>query len=291
MQTTVVVVTWRGAGHLGACLDGLAAQDRPHRTLVVDNGSEDGSGDIARAAGVDVVRQDRNLGYAGAIAAVLDHVDTDYVAWLNDDAGPDPRWLGHLEDALTSAPGAGAASARLVRADGSTQSIGVGLTPLGYGHDLTHGPVFGFCGGAALLRTSALREAGGVPADFFCYYEDTDTSWRLRLHGWSVLSVPEAIAEHAHGATATLGSRQFHLWNERNRLVMLLRCAPIRVALKELARFAAITAKTLLRRPEGANFHPALRARVLAEVLWRAPRALRHRTADRATAARVWRER
>ncbi|MCG8917845.1 glycosyltransferase family 2 protein [Actinokineospora sp. PR83] len=291
MRTTVVVVTWRGAGHLGACLAGLAGQDHPHRTLVVDNASTDGSGDIARSAGVEVVRPERNLGYAGAIAAVLDRVDTEFVAWLNDDAVPDPSWLGRLEDALDAAPGAGAASARLVRADGSTQSVGVGVDALGRGFDLTGGPVFGFCGGAALLRVGALRAVGGVPADFFCYYEDTDTSWRLRLHGWDVVSVPGATAVHAHGATSRLGSREFHRWNERNRLVMLLRCAPTPVALKEVARFAAITAKVVFRRPEGANFLPSLRLRVLGEVLRRAPRALVGRAGDRAARRRVWRER
>jgi hypothetical protein len=48
-------------------------------------------------------------------------------------------------------------------------------------------PPFGFCGGAALLRTDALRRLDGVPGSLFCYYEDTDTSWRLRLAGYQVV--------------------------------------------------------------------------------------------------------
>ncbi|WP_408607190.1 glycosyltransferase family 2 protein [Actinokineospora bangkokensis] len=284
MRTTVVVVTWRGAGHVRACLRGLAAQTRPHRVLVVDNASEDGSGELARAEGVAVVRLARNAGYAGGIAAVLDDVDTEFVAWLNDDAVPAPDWLAHLEDALDA--GAAAAGARLTRPDGGTQTIGVGLTALGYGHDRTDGEVFGFCGGAALLRVAELRAVGGVPAAFFCYYEDTDTSWRLRLHGHEVVAVPRATAAHAHGATARLGSRQFHLWNERNRLLMLARCAPGPVFARELARFAAITAKVVLRRPEGANFSPSLRLRVLGQVLVALPGTRRAGTPE--ARRRVW---
>ncbi|GAB2974076.1 glycosyl transferase [Amycolatopsis acidiphila] len=294
VSSTVVVVTWRGAEHITACLDALAAQDRPHRTLVVDNASDDGTAGLlaAHPAKPQVVRLSRNRGYAGAMAAALSLVDTPLMAWLNDDAAPDPAWLGTLEDALGSAA---AASARLDRPDGSPQSLGVRLTADGYGADALDTPVFGFCGGAALLRTEVLRAIGGVPASFFCYYEDTDTAWRLRLAGHYIVAVPEARVTHRHGVSTRPGSRRFHLWNERNRLLTLLRCAPAAVAVRELARFAAITAVLPLRGqvPDAANFSPALRCRVLAEVVLRLPATLRARRAitRRSTVGRgqIWR--
>lgn len=287
-RTTVVVVTWRGREHLTACLDALAGQNRPHRTVVVDNASEDGSAGIAtdHPSSPRVLRLPRNAGYAGGIAAALDTVDTEYLAWLNDDAEPSPDWLAVLEDALDTTPEAAAASAALLTAAGAVQSVGVELTADGHGRDVAvpGDPVFGFCGGAALTRTAAVRAAGGVPAGFFCYYEDTDTSWRLRLAGWQVLSVPAAVVAHRHGASTRPGSAAFHRWNERNRLLMLLRCAPAVVALRELARFAALTAvlpaRRLAGRPAaGANFRVGLRLRVLAEVLARLPAVIGQRTA------------
>jgi GT2 family glycosyltransferase len=281
IRTTVVVVTWRGAAHIAACLDALAAQDCPHRILVVDNASDDGSGDLAAARGVEVLRLPVNTGYAGGISAALAVCTTPFMAWLNDDAQPAPGWLGAMEDAL--GPGVGAASARLMTLSGEVQSVGVRLTSAGYGVDVTSGPVFGFCGGAALLRVSALREVGGVPAEFFCYYEDTDTSWRLRLGGWDIVSVPEASVLHKHGATTRPGSTLFHLWNERNRLLMLLRCAPLWVAVREVVRFAVITALIPVKRdvPDAANFRVGLRVRVLGEVLRRVPWCLRSRVGRR----------
>uniref|UniRef100_UPI0038993009 glycosyltransferase family 2 protein n=1 Tax=Amycolatopsis alkalitolerans TaxID=2547244 RepID=UPI0038993009 len=278
VSSTVVVVTWRGAGHITACLDALAAQDRPHRTLVVDNASDDGTARLLaeHPSKPQVVRLPRNAGYAGAMAAALSLVDTPLMAWLNDDAVPDPAWLGTLEDALGTAA---AASARLDRPDGAPQSVGVRLTADGYGADALGEPVFGFCGGAALVRTGILRAVGGVPASFFCYYEDTDTAWRLRLAGHEILAVPAARVTHRHGVSTQPGSPRFHRWNERNRLLMLLRCAPAAVAARELARFAAITAALPLRRnpPRAGNFRLSLRARVLAEVLLRLPATLRAR--------------
>jgi GT2 family glycosyltransferase len=300
VRTTVVVVTWRGREHLGACLDAVAAQSRPHRVLVVDNASDDGSAAVlaSHPSRPAVHRTRRNRGYAGALALAQPLVGTEFTAWLNDDAAPDPDWLADLEAALDAAPDAAAASPRLEAPSGRTQSVGVVLTPDGHGADATAGPVFGFCGGAALLRTSALVDAGGVPGRFFCYYEDTDTSWRLRLRGWTVLSVPTARVRHLHGASTRPGSARFHRWNERNRLFMLLRCAPAAVAARELARFAAVTALLPARRlagravPEAANFRVRLRLLVLGEVFTRLVPLVRERRAIGRAATRsrteVW---
>jgi GT2 family glycosyltransferase len=295
-RSTVVVVTWRGRAHLTRCLDALAAQVRPHRTVIVDNASDDGTAELiaAHPSRPEVIRLPENAGYAGGLAAV--HSGTEFVAWLNDDAAPDPHWLAELEDALDADRRVGAASARLETEDGVPTSFGVRLTRLGYGADVTEpGEVFGFCGGAALLRTSALTAVGGVPGEFFCYYEDTDTSFRLRLAGWMIVSVPAARVTHLHGASSVHGSQVFHLWNERNRLLMLIRCAPVRVAVRELARFAAITVLVPLRGrpPEGANFDVRLRLRVLGEVIgrFRALIGQRRRIGRNATVARgaLWR--
>lgn len=298
-RTTVVVVTWRGREHLGDCLTALAAQDSPHRTLVVDNASDDGTAEIidAHVAGADgspieVVRLPKNRGYAGGIAAALPRVGTEFVAWLNDDAAPETGWLTALEAAIDSARDVAAVTSRLVRPDGTTQSAGVRITADGYGADLadpvveSHA-VFGFCGGAALLRTAELRAAGGVPASYFCYYEDTDTAWRLRLNGWQVRFAADAVVVHLHGASTRPGSAAFHRWNERNRLLTLIRCAPGVVAFREVARFTAITAMLPIRRVAAllrggagatpANLRPGLRLRVLAEVVARLPAALLNR--------------
>lgn len=282
----MVVVTWRGSEHVGRCLDALATQ-RSHRLLVIDNASDDGTAELLarHPSRPEVLRTPHNLGYAGAIAHALEHVRTPLMAWLNDDAAPGDGWLAALEDALDGDERAAAASSRLSTPDGEVRSVGVRLTGDGHGADATGGDaVFGFCGGAALLRTRVLREIGGVPAAFFCYYEDTDTSWRLRLAGHRVVTVPADVG-HLHGASTHPGSLLFHRWNERNRLLMLLRCAPVGIAVRELARFAAVTVllptRRALRRPvpDTPNFRCGLRLGVLREVTAHLATTLRTRRA------------
>jgi GT2 family glycosyltransferase len=286
----VVVVTWQGRGLIGDCLDALAAQTRPHRVLVMDNASTDGTAEEIAARRPRVLRMTRNLGYAGALAAALPQVSTPFMAWLNDDAQPEPGWLAALEQALDDDGTAAAAASVLHAGDGTVTSTGVALTRIGYGQDTTGAQPFGFCGGAALVCTDVLRAAGGVPGSLFCYYEDTDTSWRLRLAGYRVLAVPGARVRHVGGASARHGTPAFHRWNERNRLQVLLRCAPAGVATRELARFAGLSLVLPWRRdrPATPNFALSLRLRVLIEVASRLPATLiaRHQIGRRATVTR-----
>jgi GT2 family glycosyltransferase/glycosyltransferase involved in cell wall biosynthesis len=89
-----------------------------------------------------------------------------------------------------------------------------GGVPLGDG-----AVVEGFCGGAVLLRGSALAEVGLFDPWFFAYYEDTDLSWRLRRAGWEVRTAPESVVHHAFGASGGGGSRLHVFLDRRNWLL------------------------------------------------------------------------
>lgn len=309
-ETTVLVVTWRAREFLADCLAGLRAQTAPHRLLVVDNASDDGTAAVlAGFPEAMVLRLPRNLGFAGGVAAGLASVDTPYVALLNDDAVPAPGWLAAL---LAAAPGVAAVTSRMLLPSGAVNNAGVVLRPDGYGADrglgAPDGPpydraaeVFGFSGGAALLRAAAVRDVGGFPAPFFLYYEDTDTSWRLRLAGLRVAYAPDAVVRHAHSASTDQTSALFSFHNERNRLLTLTRCAPLPFAVGQLARFglttASLAAKRALRRPlpPAPHFRTGLRLRVLASYVRLLPWALRGRravgrmsTVDRAEVLHRW---
>jgi GT2 family glycosyltransferase len=311
---TVIVVTWRAREHLAACLAALAAQTRRHRLVVIDNASTDGTEELLeeRLSGhhsATIVRLPRNAGFAGGVARGLKLVETPYVALLNDDAEPAPDWLAQLLHGLGSHV---AVTSRLVLPSGLVNNTGVVLRPDGYGADRglgePDGPpydrpaeVFGFSGGACLLRTDAVRAAGGFPAPFFLYYEDTDTSWRLRLAGGRIGYVPGAVVRHGHSVSADQTSVLFSFSNERNRLLTLTRCAPAGVAAAAPVRFllttGSLAVKRVLRRPipPAPHFRVAVRLRVFASYLKLLPWALvtrrrvgRMSTVDRGAVWSAW---
>jgi len=286
---TAVIVAWRSAEFIDACLDAVAAAG-PGRILVVDNASTDGT--AARLAARDdvvVLRLDRNRGFAGGIAAALDDVTTPYLALINDDAEPQPGWLDALLAPFAASDGGelGATTAKLVLPDGRINNAGGALLPDLYGYDRGLGDpddgrwdsaddVEAFCGAGAVLRTAAVRAVGGFPAHFFLYYEDTDTSLRLRRARWRIRYVPAARVIHRHSASSDQRSARFHYFNERNRLLMIVRCAPAGVTRHELWRFArSVAGFTFRGRPPAQPSEDAfLRLRVLAAVVVRLPAEL-----------------
>jgi GT2 family glycosyltransferase len=301
-----VVVTWQGAHLLPGCLESLRRQTRPHAVVVVDNGSTDGTERLlaARFPEARIVQTGANLGFAGGVQAGLDVAETPYVALLNNDAAAEPGWLAALVDAAEAHPGAAAVTSRMLLQDTDPpllNNTGVVLLDTDYGADrdlradasvrTEPDSVFGFSGGAALLRLDAVRAVGGFPTRFFLYYEDTDLSWRLRLAGWDVRYEPAAVVHHAHSATVDQTSDRFAFFNERNRLLMLTRCAPAPRALRALLRFllttASLTVKRALRRPvpDVPVFSPGLRLRVLGSYARALPWALRTRRTIRRSAA------
>jgi hypothetical protein len=279
-RVTVVVVTWNGAHLLGPCLESLAAQTIPHRVLVVDNASTDGT--TALLAGfpeVDVLRLDSNTGFAGGAQAGLDRVGTEFAAFLNNDATAEPGWLAALLAPFDDGATVSAVTSRiLLAADRRINNAGGAMTRWGAGYDRGYGepdgppydePVdVGFCcGGACALRTQAARAVGGFPVEYFLYYEDTDLSWRLGLTGQRIRYAPDAVVHHLHSASSDQRSTSFAFYNHRNQLLTVLRNAPVPLALASVGRFLLVTVVRVVRPGVEHSQRPGERLRVLGAVL------------------------
>ena len=116
--------------------------------------------------------------------------------------------------------------------------------------------VFAWCGGSVLLRPAYLRQVGLFDERFFLYYEDTDLSWRGRLLGWRYAYVPTSVVRHEHAATSGEGSDLFRYFVERNRLLMLAKVAPPKMAL----RAALVEARSTARAVAAEYLRPMARA-------------------------------
>jgi hypothetical protein len=223
----VVVVSYRSSAELPPCLASLRRDAAATRVVVVDNASDDGSVQVARAAGgaaVEILALDRNTGFAGGcnrgFAAVPAEVP--YLAFMNPDVVVEPGCLERCVEVLEQRPEVAGVAPRLMRPDGATvDSVGqvldrrtLEVRDRGYGQPLVQGlleprQVLAACGALAVYRRAALEavaEAGGPWAGhYFCFWEDLELGWRLTNRGFRVLAAPHAVAVHGRGAGAEPG--------------------------------------------------------------------------------------
>ncbi len=217
-QIAVVVPNWDGKAVLKACLDSLMAQTQKHLTVVVENGSTDGSVEFLAEhyPGVTVLAQPKNLGFAGGVNVGIRYAieqGCDYVALFNNDAVADKDWLAGLVGSMDD-DSVGIATCAFMSIDNKhVDSTGDQYTVWGLPYPRGRGEadakqhehqtdIFGASGGASLYRVSMLKKIGLFDEDFFAYYEDVDLSFRSQLAGWQVRYVPAAVAYHQIGATS-----------------------------------------------------------------------------------------
>jgi GT2 family glycosyltransferase len=214
--------------------DALACQTlKPRRVILVDSDSSDGAVDAfaERHPEVEVLRPGRNVGFAagnnvGARAAA----DCEWIALLNPDAFPEPAWLDELVGAARRHPDCSLIGSRLVLATSPDRLDGTGdvyhvsglawrrdhRRPVGEGAPA--GEVFSVCAAAAMYRRDAFLSAGGFDERFFCYFEDTDLAFRLRLQGHRCWYEPDSVVHHVGSGTAGVESA-FTLYHSHRNLV------------------------------------------------------------------------
>jgi GT2 family glycosyltransferase len=261
---TVVIVNYNGGEHLLRCLACLAGQETPpERIVLVDNGSTDGSATAVRewvardgrlATRLEQLDSSVNAGFAAANNRAIEDCTTEFVALLNPDAFPDRGWLTALVAAARQYPEA-ASFGSWQRLDGRPGLLdGVGdvyhISGVAWrdGHEKTAGEryepdaeIFSACAAAALYRREAFLEVGGFDEDFFCYFEDVDLGFRLRLAGYAARSVAAAGVSHM-GAASTGGPRSnFAVYHgHRNLIWCFVKNMPFPLVLMLLPGHAAL---------------------------------------------------
>ena len=241
-SVTLIVVNHNGGTLLRQCLEGVARQTcLPARIVVVDNASRDDSVTVARRCVADdpvladrVVWQElpQNVGFAAGNNRAITGCETEFVALLNPDAVPRPEWLAGLLAAADRHPEAAAFGSRQMQSgspdvlDGIGDILHIGGLAWRARHgcrieaaDLEEREIFSPCAAAALYRRAAVVEVGGFDEDFFCYFEDVDLGYRLRLAGHRAVYVPDAVVEHVGGASAGGRSGAFAAYHGHRNLV------------------------------------------------------------------------
>jgi GT2 family glycosyltransferase len=218
-QCSIGVVNYNTRELLRQCLVAARAENAAE-LLVVDNGSNDGSGEMVRSAFPEVrFVAGSNVGFGGGCNRLLGMCRTEYLLLLNSDAILKPGALGELIAELDRRPRAAIAAPRLYSRDGSIQrswrqfpgtlpwlvdGVARRLRPSrgeGGMNGLSPRKAPWVFGAAMAVRVAAMRHVNGFDTDFFMYCEDIDICYRLWRAGWEVRYVPRAAALHVGGAS------------------------------------------------------------------------------------------
>ncbi|MDQ2724073.1 MAG: glycosyltransferase family 2 protein [Actinomycetota bacterium] len=121
---------------------------------------------------------------------------------------------------------------------------------------------FAVTGAAMVASRATFDRIGPLAEDFFAYYEDLDWSWRARMAGLRIHYEPAATVRHRRSATS--GARTtplLELLGTRNRLLCLIRNAPLGLAYREVSAGLVANRPPRLRQSLAAHVPRALRAR------------------------------
>jgi len=238
----VVIVNFNGGDHLARAVEGLAGQTHgDFEAVVVDNASTDGS--IGRLCLPDrrfrVLPAGGNLGFAAGCNLGSRGAATPWLAMLNPDAVPEPGWLEALKSATRLHAGAAMFGSTQLSAENEAVLDGAGdnYSIFGLAWRGGHGAsaalvtddirVFSPCAAAALYRRDAFEAEGGFAESFFCYLDDVDLGFRLRLAGHEAVQVAAARVTHVGSAIAGRQSPFTLYHSARNGVFLLLRCMPL----------------------------------------------------------------
>lgn len=243
-RVAVIVCTRNRAALLARTLKALADQSPssdPFDVLVVDDHSEDETGDLVRRAAdampdLRLITAPRHGGLASSRNLGVQSCDAQFLLFTDDDCVPAPDWVAHMRTALRRAP--------IVA--GAVESPREGYLALCHNVAEFHaflpihpaGRVPFIAGANMALRREVIEETGPFNESLVCA-EDMEFALRARAAGYPIRFAPEAVVVHAHQrrrfgeilryatthAAATIQLRQAH--RELLHTPLPLRSAPL----------------------------------------------------------------
>lgn len=289
-RISVIIVNWNGKELLETCLKALRKQSfKDFETIIVDNGSVDGSVQLVREQFPEVclIPLDKNLGFCAANNRGIKQARGRYIAFLNNDAIADPHWLEELVKALEARDDIGFCASKVVLYGQPHLADTCGDTYCwdGFGGKRGHleeaslynepAEVFGACAAAAIYRRELLEDLRGFDEDFFLAHEDTDLSFRAQLRGYRCLYVPTAVVYHRLSATIGADSPTYIYYGHRNAEFVYFKNMPGPLLWRSLPAHLLLDIALFLFYLRRGQAGPYVRAKI--DALKGLPRILRKR--------------
>jgi GT2 family glycosyltransferase len=196
-RISVVVCSYNGADTIDETLTALGRLNYPdYEVIVVDDGSADATASIAREHKVRLIQTD-NQGLSNARNLGMEAAAGEIVAYVDDDAYPDPDWLSFLAASFLTTNHAGIGGPNLGPAGDGLIADAVDHAPGGPVHVLLSDDIAEHIPGCNMAyRLDQLRAVGGFDRRFKVAGDDVDICWRLQDRGFTLGFSPSAVVWH-----------------------------------------------------------------------------------------------
>lgn len=243
-QVTVLIINWNGKKWLEEFLPTVLASTYPSfEILVADNASSDGSLDYLAQAfpTVRTLSFSENHGFAGGNNRAMAHIESPYVALLNNDAEVSPGWLEPLVALMEANPLVAAVQPKILAQRNKAYFEYAGASG-GYidryyypfcrgrifdtlepdkGQYDTPAEIFWATGACCMVRKKVIDEIGLFEPAFFAHMEEIDFCWRAKNFGYQIMCQPESVVYHVGGGSLPQGNPRKTFLNVRNSLAMM----------------------------------------------------------------------
>lgn len=228
-KVTVIIVNWNTKNLLDGCLNSVHAYMPNCETIVVDNGSHDGSVDLIREKYPEVkpIINTDNLGFGTANNKAIKIASGEYILFLNTDVIITNNSIEKLIMFMDKNPKAGLCTPTLLKEDGSMQDTFGPMpsvaTELFRGFTRRKGisnlpkRVESIRGAYMLARNKALKDVGGFSEEYFLFMEETDLCLKLNNFGWQTWWIPDTCVYHKGGGSAVIKqpNARIEYWRSR----------------------------------------------------------------------------
>jgi glycosyltransferase involved in cell wall biosynthesis len=194
---SVVVCTYNGSATIHDCMKGLMAMDYPnYEVIVVDDGSTDTTAQIVNTYPVKLITTP-NEGLSSARNKGLYASAGEIIAYLDDDAYPDPHWLRYLAAAYLHSDHAGIGGPNIAPPEDGPIAKCVANSPGGPVHVLLSDEMAEHIPGCNMsFRKDVLLEIGGFDSIYRAAGDDVDVCWRVQQTGRTIGFHPSAVVWH-----------------------------------------------------------------------------------------------
>ncbi len=200
---SVIIAARNSEATLRKCLNSVFLIRYPHfEVIVVDDGSHDGTGTIAKSFLNVKVLTTSGVGPSGARNLAVAEAHGAFIAFTDADCLVSPDWLDELTKGFVNDRVAGAGGCQKSPEDEDPFGLKVGafLSTFGFVtnymqrsefmREVTHNAS---CN--VIYRKSAYQELGGLREGFWPG-EDLELDYRLRKQGYALMMTPQAVVYH-----------------------------------------------------------------------------------------------